>query len=57
MYLIWLWGGAIATGYILATFTLLLKLIPKNSRSAGISLNLTATSVAGAVGPLLIGGV
>ena len=57
MYLIWLWGGAMATKYILATFTLILKLIPKNSRSAGISLNLTATSVAGAVGPLLIGGV
>jgi MFS family permease len=55
MYLMWLWGGAMGTGYILATFTLLLKLIPRKSRSAGISLNLTATSVAGAIAPLLIG--
>jgi MFS family permease len=55
MYPIWLWGGAMATGYILGTFTLLLKLIPKQSRSAGISLNLTATSVAGALAPLILG--
>jgi len=55
MYPVWLWGGAMGTGYILATFTLLLKLIPKNSRSAGISLNLTTTSIAGAVAPLLVG--
>jgi MFS family permease len=55
MYLMWLWGGAMATGYILGIFTLLLKLIPKKSRSAGISLNLTATSIAGAVSPLIVG--
>lgn len=55
MYLIWLWGGAMATGYLLATFTVILKLIPKKSRSAGISLNLTMTSLAGAVAPLMIG--
>lgn len=55
MYLIWLWGGAMAMGYLLATFTVILKLIPKKSRSAGISLNLTATSIAGALAPLIIG--
>jgi len=55
MYLVWLWGGAMATGYILATFTLILKLIPKKSRSAGISFNLTATSIAGAIAPLIVG--
>ncbi len=55
LYPVWLWGGAMATGYILATFTLLLKLIPKKSRSAGISLNLTATSIAGAIAPLILG--
>ncbi len=55
MYLIWLWGGAMGTGYVLATFTAILKLIPKKSRSAGISLNLTSTSIAGAVAPLIVG--
>lgn len=55
MYPMWLWSGAMATGNVLATFTLILKLIPKKSRSAGISLNLTATSIAGAIAPLLIG--
>lgn len=55
LYPVWLWGGAMGTGYILATFTLLLKLIPKSSRSAGISLNLTSTSIAGAIAPLLVG--
>lgn len=55
LYPVWLWGGAMATGYILATFTLLLKLIPKKSRSAGVSLNLTATSIAGAIAPLILG--
>jgi len=55
MYPMWLWGGAMATGYVLATFTVILKLIPKKSRSAGISLNLTTTSIAGAIAPLIIG--
>ncbi|MGZ0654342.1 MFS transporter [Coraliomargarita sp. W4R72] len=55
MYLIWLWGGALGTGYLLATFTIILKLIPKRSRSAGISLNLTTTSIAGAMAPLAVG--
>jgi hypothetical protein len=55
MYPMWLWGGAMVTGYVLATFTLILKLIPKKSRSAGISLNLTTTSIAGAIAPLIIG--
>lgn len=55
MYLIWLWGGAMGTGYVLATFTAILKLIPRKSRSAGISLNLTSTSIAGAAAPLLVG--
>ncbi|TVP76248.1 MAG: MFS transporter [Puniceicoccaceae bacterium] len=57
MYLIWLSGGAMATGYILASFTVVLKLIPRKSRSAGISLNLTSTSIAGAAAPLIVGTV
>jgi hypothetical protein len=55
MYPMWLWGGAMSTGYVLATFTVILKVIPKKSRSAGISLNLTSTSIAGAIAPLAVG--
>jgi hypothetical protein len=55
MYAIWIWGGIMGTGYLLASFTLLLKLIPKTSRAAGISLNLTTTSVAAAIAPILAG--
>jgi hypothetical protein len=55
MYALWTWGGIMGTGYLLASFTLLLKLIPKTSRVAGISLNLTATSVAAAIAPILAG--
>jgi MFS family permease len=55
MFLLWTWGGALATGYLLSTFNLILKLIPRTSRSAGISLNLTAVSVVATVGPILAG--
>lgn len=55
MYAVWFSGGAMGLGYALAIFTLLLKLTPANSRSAGISLNLTCTSLAGALAPFTVG--
>lgn len=55
LFLIWAWGGTMATGYMLASFNLLLKLIPKQSRSAGISLHLTTTSIAATAAPILAG--
>lgn len=55
MYLIWTVGGIMGTGYLLATFNLMLKLAPKDNRAAGISLNLTATSIAAAIAPMLAG--
>jgi len=55
MFLIWIWGGSMATGYLLASFNLLLKLIPKHSRSTGVSLNLTMTSITGIIAPILAG--
>jgi len=55
MYAVWLFGGAMGLGYALAMFTLLLKLTPSKSRSAGISLNLTVTSLAGALAPFTVG--
>ena len=55
MYILWTWGGVMGTGYLVATFTLLLKLVPNNSRAAGISLNLTATSITAGLAPILVG--
>ena len=55
MYILWAWGGVMGTGYLLASFSLLLKLVPKNTRAAGISLNLTASSITAGVAPILVG--
>ncbi len=55
MYLTWSIGGIAGSGYLLAVFTLLLKLVPKERRAAGISFNLTVTSIAGAIAPILSG--
>jgi MFS family permease len=55
MFALWTWGGALATGYMLASFNLILKLIPAKSRSAGISLNLTIVSIVAATAPILAG--
>ncbi len=55
MFPIWIWGGALATGYMLASFNLILKLIPRKSRSAGISLNLTSVSIVATAAPILAG--
>ncbi|WP_269522471.1 MFS transporter [Coraliomargarita parva] len=55
MYPMWISGGLMAIGYLLGSFNLLLKLIPKHSRTAGISLNLTVTSIAATIAPILIG--
>jgi MFS family permease len=55
MYAIWIWGGAMAIGYLLASFNLLLKLIPDANRAAGISLNLALTSIAATSASMLAG--
>ena len=55
MFAIWTWGGALATGYMLASFNLILKLIPAKNRSAGISLNLTIISIIATAAPILAG--
>lgn len=55
LFAIWAWGGAMGTGYMLANFLLLLKLIPNENRGAGISLNLTIVSTCAAVAPVVAG--
>lgn len=55
LFFVWGWGGAMGTGYMLANFILLLKLIPENNRSAGISLNMTSVSICAAISPMIAG--
>lgn len=55
LFAVWAWGGAMGTGYMLANFLLLLKLIPENNRSAGVSLNLTCVSIFAAISPMIAG--
>lgn len=57
LYLMWLWGGLTSTGYFLGNFNMLLKLIPREGKTTGISINLAVTSLAAAVGPILAGGI
>jgi len=55
LFAVWAWGGAMGTGYMLANFLLLLKLIPEDNRSAGVSLNLTFGSIFAAISPMVAG--
>lgn len=55
LFAVWAWGGAMGTGYMLANFLLLLKLIPEDNRSAGVSLNLTCVSTFAAISPMVAG--
>jgi MFS family permease len=55
LFAVWAWGGAIGTGYVLANFILLLKLVPAHNRSAGISLHLTVVSTFAAIAPIMAG--
>lgn len=55
LFAVWAWGGAMGTGYMLASFILLLKLVPDHNRSAGVSLHLTVVSTFAAIAPILAG--
>lgn len=55
LYPMWFWGGMASGGVLLGSFNLVLKLVPKDMKTAGISLNLTVTSVAAALAPVLAG--
>ncbi|MEX2381272.1 MAG: MFS transporter [Opitutales bacterium] len=55
LFAVWAWGGAMGTGYMLASFILLLKLVPPHNRGAGISLHLTAVSTFAAIAPIVAG--
>lgn len=55
LYLMWTWGGMASAGWILASFNLLLKIVPKDMRSLGVSLNLSLGAIATGLAPLAAG--
>lgn len=55
LYLLWAFGGVMAAGYVLGSFNLLLKLMPAQAKTAGVSIYLAITSLTAAVAPILGG--
>lgn len=55
LYPMWLIGGFVATGYLAASFNLLLKLVPARSKVMGVSLHVALTSLTAAIAPILAG--
>lgn len=52
VYLIFAIGGIFGAGFLFGSFSMLLKLVPQEAKTASISLNLAATSLAGALSPI-----
>jgi Na+/melibiose symporter-like transporter len=57
LYGMWIYGGVMATGFMLALFNLQLKIIPSQAKTLAISANLAITSLVTAMGPIVGGGV
>jgi MFS family permease len=55
LYPMWLWGGVTSAGYILGSFNLLLKVMPRKAKTTGISIYLAITSLVAAIAPILGG--
>jgi MFS family permease len=55
LFAVWAWGGMMGTGYALASFILLLKLVPEGNRSAAVGMNMAATSLLAAAAPVIAG--
>lgn len=55
LYFMWAWGGVFGAGYFLASFNLLLRLMPATAKTTGISLYLAITSLMAAVAPIIGG--
>ncbi len=57
LFPIWLWGGMFSAGVILGSFNLLLRLTPVHLKTLAVSTHLAATSVLGAIAPILAGAI
>jgi len=55
LYPLWAAGGFFSTAYLAASFNLLLKLVPRGSELAGVSLHLSITSLVAATAPIIAG--
>lgn len=55
LYPMFLWGGLTSSGFFLGVFNLLLKLISREGRTAGVSLYLGVTSLATGLAPVIAG--
>lgn len=55
LYPMWLWGGFFSGGVMLGSFNMLLKIIPREYKTAGISVHLAVTSVCAALAPNISG--
>ncbi len=52
LFPMWLWGGCVSGGVMLGVFNLLLKVVPPDLKSGGVSVNLMITSLVAAVAPI-----
>lgn len=55
LYPMFFWGGLTSSGFFLGVFNLLLKLVSREGRTAGVSLYLSVTSLASGLAPVLAG--
>lgn len=55
LYVIWGIGGMAGAGFLFGSFSMILKLIPPEAKTAAISFNLAASSLSAAVAPILGG--
>lgn len=55
LYPMWIWGGMVGNAYLLGLFNLIFKVFPEHGRTAAISANMAATSIASAIAPVIAG--
>ncbi|EDY85144.1 transporter, major facilitator family [Verrucomicrobiia bacterium DG1235] len=55
LYVIWGIGGTAGAGFLFGSFSMILKLIPPEAKTAAISFNLAASSLSAAVAPIVGG--
>lgn len=58
-FLIWMWasGGVFGAGFVLAQFTLLLKVVPPEAKTIAVSVNVAVGAMLGAIAPIAGGAI
>lgn len=57
LYFLWLFGGLVGPGFVLGTFNLLLKLVPRDHLASAVSFNTAATAITAAIAPVISGSI